>query len=557
MYILKNAFRNIVRSKGRNILIGIIIFIISASLCIGLSIRQAASNARETTLDGLTITAQISVDRNAMMEKAMGEKMDEDGEPREKNFDRSSFKGFSESLSIEELTTYASASTVDDFYYTITSSLNGTDDFEPVSDSVTSDDNESETSNDSTQTENLPQNGQTPDPMGDRGGMMGGGKNNLMLGNGDFSIIGYSSDTAMTDFINGTSTITDGVVFEEGTSDYDCIISSELATYNSISVDDKIVLSNPNDEEEIYELTVVGIYETTESTESKGMSQMFSFADPSNEIYMSYNTLKSIVDNSESVATTTTDDNGYENSTKVFSQSSGTYTFKTVEDYEKFTEEVYELGLSEDYAVTSTDLSRYEQSLVPLETLSTIAGYFLIVIIAIGALILIVLNIFSIRERKYEIGVLTAIGMKKSKVALQFISEMLIVTLIGVIIGGAVGAVSAVPVADIMLENQIVAQQQTQQNQMNAFGRQPGGIGDFGGGNTNTPPEIPDNSHNDQNIGSAPNQNNYISEITAAVDITVLLQLLGICVLLALLASAVSVTAIMRYDPLRILSNRD
>ena len=71
MYILKNAFRNVVRSKGRNILMGIIIFIIAVYLCIGLSIRQAAANAKETALENLEITAQISVDRTKMMQNSM------------------------------------------------------------------------------------------------------------------------------------------------------------------------------------------------------------------------------------------------------------------------------------------------------------------------------------------------------------------------------------------------------------------------------------------------------------------------------------------------------
>ena len=54
---------------------------------------------------------------------------------------------------------------------------------------------------------------------------------------------------------------------------------------------------------------------------------------------------------------------------------------------------------------------------MPLKNLSTFATYFLIVVLIIGAVILIVLNIFNIRERKYEVGVMTAIGMKKGKVA--------------------------------------------------------------------------------------------------------------------------------------------
>lgn len=65
MYILKNALRSIGRSKGRNILIGIIVLVIAIASCIGLSIQNAAKKAREATLDGVTITAQISVDKES------------------------------------------------------------------------------------------------------------------------------------------------------------------------------------------------------------------------------------------------------------------------------------------------------------------------------------------------------------------------------------------------------------------------------------------------------------------------------------------------------------
>lgn len=67
MYIIKNALRCIGRSKGRNILIGVIVLVIAVSSCIGLSIRQAADDAKEKTMDSMTITATISFDRQAMM----------------------------------------------------------------------------------------------------------------------------------------------------------------------------------------------------------------------------------------------------------------------------------------------------------------------------------------------------------------------------------------------------------------------------------------------------------------------------------------------------------
>ena len=43
MYILKNALTSIKRNKGRNILIGIIVVVISASCAITLSIMNSAN----------------------------------------------------------------------------------------------------------------------------------------------------------------------------------------------------------------------------------------------------------------------------------------------------------------------------------------------------------------------------------------------------------------------------------------------------------------------------------------------------------------------------------
>ena len=67
MYILKNAFRCISRSKGRNILIGIIALVIAVSACIGLSIRQASEDAKISAMENLSISATISYDRAGAM----------------------------------------------------------------------------------------------------------------------------------------------------------------------------------------------------------------------------------------------------------------------------------------------------------------------------------------------------------------------------------------------------------------------------------------------------------------------------------------------------------
>ena len=539
MYIVKNALRCISRSKGRNILIGIIVLVIAVSSCLGLSIRQAAENAKQETMSTMSVTATISFDRQSAMGSMS--KPSEDGEKSTVGgkgaFDRSQFAemmGASSALTLEEYEKYAKASTVKDFYYSATLSVNGGEGLTPVS------------SEDDADTENT-ESGSKQNFSG-----MGGKMNRVMGAQSDFTVVGYSDESAMTDFTDGVAAITDGTVFTEGTSEYECIISEELATFNSLAVGDTINITNPNNEEEIYTLNVVGIYSDSSANENSFSMMGMTSTDPANKIYMSYKALSGITDASADVSVTQTDENtGREYETALTESLTATYSFADVEAYEVFAEEVYTLGLDEKYTVSSADITAFENSLTPLNTLSKTAGYFLIVILAIGAVILVVLNIFSVRERKYEIGVLTAMGMKKSKVALQFITEIFAVTMVAVIIGAAVGAITSVPVTNALLESQVQSgENRTQQEEQN-FGR---------GGNMQMPDNVPDMREGGgknpftEVMGGA---QNYITEINSATDFTVILQMLAIAVALTLIAGAASMLFIMRYEPLRILSNRD
>lgn len=557
MFILRNALRCIARSKGRNILIGIIVLVIATSCCVGLSIRQASESAKTEALETLSVTATISFDRQSMMNDMRGDSgngtMQGDGE--RPSFDREQFQemmGGATALTLDEYQVYAGAESVKDFYYSSTVSLNGTENFEPVStDTETSDDTQSS------------ENGESFEGMMPQGGGQGGFQMGMMMGmsgmsQGDFTIVGYSSDSAMTSFVDGTAQVTEGNAFDEGTSEYDCIISEELSAYNSIATGDEIELSNPNNEEEIYTLTVVGIYSDSSANENSFSPMGFSSSDPANKIYMSYTALESIVNSSEENSQTVTDsDTGRQYETALSSSLSATYVFADAESYYLFEEEARELGLDESYTISSSDLSSFESSLAPLKTLSTMAGWFLLVILIIGAVILIVLNIFSVRERKYEIGVLTAMGMKKAKVALQFMTELFAVTLIAVIIGVVIGGVSAVPVTNALLENQISSQQTQFDKVESNFGR-PGsmsGMSDGMGSDMGTPPDM---FSGGGFMGDMFSQGaDYISEVNSAMNLTVVLQMLLIALGLTVVAGAASMLFIMRYEPLKILANRD
>ena len=510
MYIFKNAIRNIFRTKGRNILIGVIVFIIAFSACIGLSIRQAANNALESSVDKMNITANISVDRSTMMNKA-AESGSDKGAMRE-------MLSTIEYLSLSEMLTYAKADSVEDFTYSSSVTINGSDLFNPVTEE-TEDTEEIETSENSLFKEGAEGNADNKPAM--------------RWGNeGEFTLTGYSSYKMMTDFSDGIKSVVDGEIFDITSDEFECIISDEAATFNGTKVGDTITLINPNNEDETYELKVVGIYNNEQSASvSDGFVRGFSTSsDASNQVYCSYSVLSNILKSSEENEVVTTDEeSGTQTSTKMNEQVSGLYYFATVEDYEAFSSEAKKLGLSEDYIVSSEDVTAFKESVAPLENLSEMAGYFLIVILMIGAVVLIVLNIFNIRERKYEVGVLTAIGMKKSRVA------------IAVMIGAFAGSLSSVKVTNTLLESQIEAVESENESLSESFGMEAGQM-----------------NKGPMNFSSQQTEEvEYISSVKAAVDLEVLSKLMLLSVALGLVSASVSVLFIMRYEPLKILTNRD
>lgn len=291
----------------------------------------------------------------------------------------------------------------------------------------------------------------------------------MMMTSGDFTLTGFSSDTAIANAANGTFTMSSGEVFGYGESDNGkVIISKALADFNDLKVGDEITVTNPSDTSTTYTFTISGIYKNSTSSNTSAMGSQ----DADNAIYTSVSTLKSLGLDADTTANdddnTTTTQLGY------------TYMLGSADDYETFASDVRKAGLDDTYTVQSADEENHESSLVPLDNLTKFALTLLIVVLAVGA---VVLNLFNICERKYEVGVLTAIGVKKVKMAAQFAIELLIVTMRGIALGVAGGAVASVPVS-----NQLLAAQETQtSSQEEQFGRgadmggAPGSSSDSGG----------------------------------------------------------------------------
>ena len=525
MYILKNSLISIFRNKGRNILIGLIILTIACSTTVTLAIRNTANNIVKSYEEANDLIATISFDRSKLMGQFKG------GEEAQKE----NIEAFNniESYTLEDVKKYGESPNLKGYYYTYSTSLNSdtlskaTDSFEyEVEDTQTSTSTNTKTST-------------TPGSGGNRPNFPGGGSmgerhtmtekhtttiitkskeifessRNLT---GDFKLDGYSSYDAMTNFVNGTYKVTNGEMISDF-SGYGCVISNELATLNEITVGSTITLKNPLTEK-TYDFTVTGIYiDNNDNDESARM-----YSGSANTIIVGSGVIESLVADDSTLVTNITP----------------SFILNGEESIEAFKTEVKEKGLNEYYQI-NTNLEELKNATKSIENVKTFATTFLLITLIISSLVLLVINMINIRERKYEIGVFRTIGMSKFKLTIQFIVELLVVAAIALIIGAVIGGFLAKPVGNMLLENEI----ETVQNQREQISQ------NFGKGGRDNIPEMPMQFDNINKIET-------IDSIEAVVDFTVIMQLLAIGILLTLMSSLASMISIQRFSPLTILKER-
>lgn len=473
MYILKNAVTQVTRNKGRNILIGVIIFIITLSSSITLAIYNTSNNLIESYKNKYNTEATLGINRDNMMKDFDKDDIDKSKENIEERFSNIS-------ISLDDIKSYANSNYVENYYYTIKTNVN-VKDIEKAS--MSSNDN------------------------------FGPKKNNFKnQSDGDFTLLGYSSIDSMSEFTNGTYKVTDGEVFTDFKSD-SCLINSELATLNDINVGDTITIVNPLDEDKTYKLMVVGIYNETNDNE------MSMFTSSANNIITNANFLNKI---------TTDDEDLSKEITPTFILTSS----NVIEDFEN---ELKEKGLSDNLSI-QTNLDIVNNSTKTISNLKTFSLTFLIITILIGTIVLFIVNMINIRERKYEIGVLRTIGMKKGNVILQFLCELLIVSFISLSLGAAVGSTLSMPVSNYLLQNEIESSKQEIQNVNDNFGHR---------GNDFNNIKIQGNTNIEK-----------IDSINAVVDYKVLLELLLIGLTITLISCISSIISVQRFSPLTILKER-
>ena len=487
MFILKNAWISIKRNKGRNILIGIILLIIACACTITLAIKNTAEDLINSYKNAYDKEVTISFDRANMM-KDFDSSLAEGRENAREKFDNIA------SYTISDVESFADSNYIESYYYTYGIGLNGNN----------------------IEKAEIESNNNTPNPFGH-------GKENS-LSSTDFTLMGYSSLDAMSEFINGTyimNELTDNAWDIAFDGNY-VFINQELASYNDLNLNDKIKLED--NDGNTYEFEIIGIFKENEEGTGESMSM---FSNSANTLVTNASTVVNITANNEEISATI----------------NPTFIIDSYDNVEKLQDEFYEKGLDENF-VLQTNEEVALSGVSSIQNINSFATTFLVITLIIGGIVLFVINMINIRERKYEIGVLRTIGISKFKLTIQFVSELVIVSVVALILGASIGAVSSKGVSNSLLESEI--------NSSNERSEEIGK--NFGGTNMNG--GMPDRGNRGDMRGKGMPVVEAYDSIDAVVDIKVLLELLGIGLSLVLISSIASMVSIERFSPLTILKER-
>ena len=185
------------------------------------------------------------------------------------------------------------------------------------------------------------------------------------------------------------------------------MIHEKFAELNNVNLGDKIKLAQ---EGKSLELEVVGIYSGEKTNTFNGLSSDFI----ENTVYTDYKAsqeLSNLIANNK----VTSVEYGVEDPTKLDD------VIKTVE----------KLGI--DNLMVSKSNKNYELITSSVESITKITNMIRIGSVVVGVVILSLILMFWVRERTYEIGILLSLGTSKVNLVLQFIVEVLLVTIVGLI----------------------------------------------------------------------------------------------------------------------------
>lgn len=263
---------------------------------------------------------------------------------------------------------------------------------------------------------------------------------------GDFTLTSFYNEAAVDANEYGTFKVVEGnkLNYQDVTA-RDALVSQELAKKNNLKVGSTITVGNPANAKTTYTFTVGGIYTYTDTPQGvQGADAQFAKDNRNNVIYTSYyDFAASGLDTTEGTGWAVPDINIV-------------FTLANPQAYEQF-KSALKPDLPEGFAVSSPTIDAYNHSLEPLDQLANTTKVMLICLWSVGGALALLLTLLEACPRREEIGYGLAVGVTKSRMAWQFMVEILLQTVLGVALGLLIGGWTANPLATQLAQGHTIA----------------------------------------------------------------------------------------------------
>ncbi|KEZ48724.1 ABC transporter permease [Metabacillus indicus] len=487
MNFIKRGFLSVKARAGKSLLQVFIFTVICVFVLSGLSIQSAAEKSSVLARESLGGEVTLNVDMEKMMEQQRSESTEQGGRVR--------FQPVPiPEKAAEELASYSQVKG----YNLLSSTFAAASSFEPI---------ENESSD-------------TAEENQGRGGMVGGG-----MISADVTLQGVMFTDSVQAFLNSESVLTEGRHLTDADIDKNvAVIEKTLAEENELAVGETLTVKGAASEEETaLELEIVGIYETAAASTDLG-GRNISAMNPYNQLYVPY-----------------TKAAGLKGSDYEGTIDQAIYYMNDPEQIDSFISEAKEnSSIDFDTFKLGANDQTYQQMIGPINNVASFSKNVVYLVTIAGAVILALIIMMSIRERKYEMGVLLAIGEKRWKLVGQFLFEILIVAIIALGVSSISGQAVAKQFGDQLLSQELSQAEETASNPA-SFGGGRGGMG-MGG---------------PLGSGNAAASAEPIEEMEIEVTGSDLGMLFGIGLLIAVISAIIPALSVLRLQPKTILTKQD
>jgi ABC-type transport system, involved in lipoprotein release, permease component len=363
---------------------------------------------------------------------------------------------------------------------------------------------------------NAPNGGAMMRPTAGGGGFLIGGDGTTVV------INGINSYAFIEQVEAGTMTIKDGNFFDE-TTNGQVMISVDLSDENDLKTGDKIKLKNTSTNKNV-EVEIIGIYDVTD--------ERFDV----NAIYTNIDVAMKFLDE-ESY------NGGNVGLQSVrFFMNNAEYADDFIHKMNSKFPELHESNLA-----LSVDDSSYQTMVGPIEQVGSFANTILQIVVIASAVIVTLVVMINVKDRRYEMGVLLSMGATKLNIAGQIVVELIFIGTMGFVLSIGTSSVLAQNIGDGLLNGQVAnSQKEAEQN----FGR-PGTAVGMGQARNRGPVQI----------GGFGENMNSDAEIIDEIDVKVssenyaLLFIIGYGVIIASLV--VPTIGVFRFQPKIILTGKE